>query len=96
MYKIKSAISNPQKSFPEWCCDITCMNLPYMETSDTLLSRRKKKLHFMKNIKQKKYIIFIFNIKHSFVCPSHSTDQTRERGQDPFASMEPRDGFHRE
>lgn len=29
MYKIKSAISNPQKSFPEWWYDMTmCMNLP--------------------------------------------------------------------
>lgn len=28
-YKIKSAISNPQKSFPEWWYDMTmCMNLP--------------------------------------------------------------------
>lgn len=50
----------------------------------------------MKNIKQEKYIIFIFNIKHSFVCPPHSTDQTRGLGQDPSASMEPHDGFHRQ
>lgn len=36
-YKIKSAISNPQKSFLEWWYDMMmCMNLLYKETRKLL------------------------------------------------------------
>lgn len=49
----------------------------------------------MKKHKTREVYHFHFQYK-TFVCPSHSTDQTRKLGQDPFAPMEPHDGFHRQ
>lgn len=66
-YKIKSAISNPQKSFPEWWYDMTMrMKFALNGNTETLISIRKKKnATLYEKHKQEKCIISIFNIKHS-------------------------------
>lgn len=69
-YKIKSAISNPQKSFPEWWYDMTmCMKFALNGNTENTYFHKKKKTKnnatLYEKHKQEKCIISIFNIKHS-------------------------------
>ena len=70
MYKIKSAISNPQKAFPErWLSHDNVHKFALNGDTWNSYFHKKKMLHFMKNTKQEHCIISIFNIKHSPICP---------------------------
>lgn len=47
----------------------------------------------MKNTREE-YPFHFQNKTFTLICPSDSTDQTREPGQDRFASVELREGLH--
>lgn len=63
--------------------------------TETLVSIRKKCYILWKTQVREMYHFHLQYKTFTLICPSDSTDQTRELGQDPFASMEPCEGIHR-
>lgn len=58
---------------------------------------KKKNATFYEKHKTREMYHFHFHFQYktfTLICPSDSTDQTRELGQDPFASVELHEGFH--
>lgn len=71
-----------------------CMKFALNGNTETLISIRKKNAAFYKNTREMYHFHFRYKT-FTLICPSDSTDQARELGQDPFATMELREDFHR-
>lgn len=64
-----------------------------METPETLISIRKKMLVYERHKTREMHHFHPQYKTFILICLSDSIDQTRELGQNPFASLELHEGF---